>query len=312
MNANRRAACLTGLALGSLFGGLVAGALAPGAATSLVVAGFAGYLYFGGRAMSAGKVKVEVPREESQGPTPVPRPDLRWLGPLGTAAAIAFAGNAPPALAQQTIFNVPSADVLNPGKLYVETDELFRPTAPEFSSTTIRGVVGLFPRAEAGVNFGGLIAPGPAVPTATVAVKLQPVRIGDFAVTAGGYGLFYLRGSQDGGPAGMGYGFVSYRLPKLGTRIELGGWYASAGFVHPPHRVFGSSTGGALATFEQPLPWVKGLTVAADWWSGENAIGYVSPGLIYTFGHWTAYAAYSIKNGDTKGNAGLIELGYAF
>ena len=50
----------------------------------------------------------------------------------------------------------------------------------------------------------------------------------------------------------MGYGFVSYRVPRLQTRIEVGGWYASAGFVHPVDRSLGSSSGGALAAFEQP------------------------------------------------------------
>jgi hypothetical protein len=217
-----------------------------------------------------------------------------------------FLAVVPVASAQQTIFNVPSADVLDPGKVYVEVDELFRPTDPEFSSTTVRGVFGLFPCAEGGVNFGGLNAPGPLVPTATVAAKIQPVRAGGFALTAGGNGLFFLKGSEDGNAAGLGYGFASYRIPKLGTRIEFGGWYSSAGYALP------RSTGGALATFEQPIACVPGLSVAADWFSGENAIGYVSPGLIYTFGHWTAYAAYSIKNGDSQGNGGLIELGYAF
>jgi hypothetical protein len=207
---------------------------------------------------------------------------------------------------QQTIFNVPAADVLDPGKVYLEVDELFRPPEPRFSSTTVRGVVGVSPGMEAGINFGGLNAPGPAIPTATVAVKLQPVHAGDFTLTAGGYGLFFLKGSGDGHPAGLGYGFASYRIPTLGTRIELGGWYSSAGYARP------TSTGGALATFEQPLPWVDGLTLAADWWSGENSIGYASPGFIYTFGHWYAYAAYSIKNGDSGGNAGLVEVGYAF
>ena len=312
MNAKRNAVRLVALALGSLSGGLFAGSAAPGAATILVAAGFVGYLYFGGRAMAAWTVKAEAPTKEDRGPNPGPDPDRQRGIRLGAAAAIALALIAVPAIAQQTIFNVPSADVLDPGKVYLEVDELFRPSDPKVSSTTIRGVVGVFPRVEAGVNFGGFVSPGPIAPTATIAVKAQPVRAGDFALTAGGLGLFYLRGSGDGKPAGMGYGFGSYRLPKLGTRIGFGGWYASAGFVHPPHRVFGSSTGGALATFEQPLPWVKGLSLAADWWSGENAISYVSPGWIYTFGHWTAYAAYSIKNGDSKGNAGLIELGYAF
>jgi hypothetical protein len=65
-------------------------------------------------------------------------------------------------------------------------------------------------------------------------------------------------------------------------------------------------------TFEQPLPFVKGLTLAADWYSGVNSIGYFSPGFIYGFGPWTAYAAYTMKNGNSKGNGGLIELGYSF
>ena len=221
-------------------------------------------------------------------------------------AAVALSALALPLSAQQTIFNVPSADVLDPGKIYLEADELFRPTDQEFSSTTVRGVVGVVPGIEAGINFGGLNAPGPVVPTATLAVKIQPVRSGGFTLTAGGYGLFYLKGSEDGNPAGLGYGFASYRIPTLGTRIEFGGWYSSAGYAKP------RSTGGALATFEQPLPWVKGLSLAADWWSGVNSIGYVSAGLIDTFGHWTVYASYSIKNGDSKGDGGLIELGYAF
>jgi hypothetical protein len=306
MNAKRKTLSLifAGLALASLVLGALAGALVP-SARIFVIAGFVGYLLCGGKAMGLWPVRTrQTDRDRSASPRPSPTHRV--------AAILALALAAPAALsAQQTIFNVPSADVLDPGKVYLEVDELFRPTDPEFSSTTVRGVVGLFSRVEAGVNIGGLYAPGPSVPTATVVVKIQPVRADGFSLTAGGYGLFYFD-SNDGDPAGLGYGFASYRIPGLGTRIEFGGWYASAGFVHPPHRVFGSSTGGALATFEQPLPWVKGLTLAADWWSGENAIGYVSPGLIYTFGHWTAYAAYSIKNGDSKGNAGLIELGYAF
>ena len=221
------------------------------------------------------------------------------------AGALLAMASAAPMLAQQTIFNVPSADVLDRGKVYTEVDELFRPTDPKFSSTTVRGVMGVFPHVEAGVNIGGLLAPGPSIPTGTVAVKIQPVNTGGFTLTAGGYGLFYFD-SNDGDPAGLGYGFASYRIPGLGTRIEIGGWYSSAGYALP------RSTGGALATFEHPIPWVQGLSLAADWWSGENAIGYVSPGFIYTFGHWTAYAAYTIKNGDSQGNGGLIELGYAF
>lgn len=299
MTAKRKAAALAALAVSALSGGCTAAMVFDRYELPLVAAGFLGYVFLGSRAATLWGADEKV-FEHSRHAASSGKHSARLALGLGFLAAAA------PARAQQTIFNVPSADVLDPGKVYLEVDELFRPTEPEFSSTTVRGVFGAIPRMEVGVNFGGLNAPGPAIPTATVAVKIQPVRAGDFTLMAGGNGLFYLKGSEDGNPAGLGYGFASYRVPELGTRIELGGWYSSAGYAKP------TSTGGALATFEQPLPWVSGLTLAADWWSGENAIGYVSPGFIYAFGHWTAYAAYTIKNGDSKGNGGLLELGYLF
>lgn len=231
-----------------------------------------------------------------------PSPPRRWWPVLLIGAALGVAGTSD---AQQTIFNVPSADVLDPGKVYLEVDDLFRPTQPRFSSTTVRGVVGVVRNVEAGVNFGGFVSPGDLIPTATVALKVQPVRVGGFALTAGGFGLFFLRGARDGDPAGLGYSSVGYRL-QTGMRITLGGWYASGGYAKPDR------AGGALSTFEQSLPWVKGLTLAADWYSGNNSIGYLSPGFIYTTGHWTAYASWSFKNGDSRGNGGLLELGYLF
>jgi hypothetical protein len=310
MVTNGKAAGWCLLAVGCLIAGGVAAALFPSGLLLMVGAGFVGYVLCGRCAMAAWHADERVFEQRPRIQDHRKRPTT----PMAVAGAVLIAALGLPlhVSAQQTIFNVPSADVLDPGKVYVETDELFRPTDPSFSSTTVRGVVGVLRRVEAGVNFGGLTAPGPVVPTATVAVKAQPARVGDFAATAGGFGLFDVRGGGDGAPAGLGYGMVTYRVPTLQTRLSAGGWYASAGFVHPADRPGGSSSGGALASLEQPVPGVAGLTVAADWWSGENSIGYLSPGLVYAFGPWTAYAAYSIKNGDSSGNAGLVELGYAF
>ena len=310
MAANRKAVRWCLLSVLSLVAGCVAGAFFPSLLVAGVAAGFVAYVVCGRCAMAAWHANERVftarPRIEDhrrRPPTPRAVAVLFLLAALGLPLRLH---------AQQTIFNVPSADVLTPGKVYAEVDELFRPTDPKSSATTIRGVVGAFPGVEAGVNFGGLTSPGPVVPTATVAVKFQPLRIGDFSATAGGFGLFFLRGGRDGDPAGLGYGMVTYRVPTLQTRVSAGGWYASAGYVHPVDRALGSSSGGALASVEQPVPGAPGLTVAADWWSGESSIGYVSPGVVYAFGKWTAYAAYSIKNGNASGNAGLVELGYAF
>jgi hypothetical protein len=266
----------------------------------LVAASFVGYVGLTRRALSLWRIDEKV--FEHRKTSSLRKRDVATVA-AGAALFSALTGSA---LAQQTIFNVPSADVLDPGKVYAEVDELFRPTDPSFSFTTIRGVYGVVPGMEAGVNFGGFSSPGPTVPTATVAVKVQPVHAGGFTLTAGGYGLFYLRGSEDGNPAGMGYGFASYRIAGPETRIDVGGWYSSAGYAKP------TSTGGLLLSFEQPLTWVKGLTLAADWYSGVSSIGYFSPGFIYTTGPWTAYAAYTRKNGDSKGNGGLLELGYSF
>lgn len=302
MTTRRKAAAIAALALAALGAGCMAAVIVRRFDVGLVAASSIAYVALGRKAVILWHLDEAVFAQESRS-----RTGLRGGNAVRLLAAISFlSALAAPSSGQQTIFNVPSADVLDPGKVYLEVDELFRPTDPEFSSTTVRGVFGAIPRMEVGVNFGGLNSPGRVTPTATVAVKIRPVRTGDFSLTAGGYGLFFLKGSEDGNPAGLGYGFASYRIPKLGTRIELGGWYSSAGYAKP------KSTGGALATFEQPLPWVQGLTLAADWWSGENAIGYVSPGLIYSFEHWTAYAAYTMKNGDSKGNGGLVELGYLF
>jgi len=296
------------LSLLSLAAGCAAALVFPRALIAAVAAGFVGYVYWGRCAMAAWRLNDRVFEDRPR----IEEHRTRRTAPLAVATLILFTALALPMLGQQTIFNVPSADVLDCGKVYAETDELFRPTEPRFSSTTVRGVAGILPGIEGGVNFGGLVSPGPIVPTATLAVKIQPLRVGDFAVTAGGFGLFYLRGSRDGDPAGLGYGMLTYRVPTLRTRVSAGGWYASAGYVHPVDRPLGSSSGGALASLEQPIRAVDGLAVAADWWSGENSIGYLSAGLVYGVGQWTAYAAYSIKNGDSDGNAGLIELGYAF
>lgn len=299
MQDGRKAKLIIAMGWIVLVGGCAAALLLPALEVPLVAASFTGYVLLTRRALALWRIDEQVFEHRKARP--------RKSDPAKAAAAAAlFSALAAPALAQQTIFNVPSADVLDPGKVYGEVDELFRPTEPSLSSTTIRGVVGVVPGIEGGVNFGGFNSPGGIVPTATAAVKIQPLHVGGFSLTAGGYGLFYLRGSEDGNPAGMGYGFASYRIAGPETRIDVGGWYSSAGFAKP------TSTGGALVTFEQPLPWVKGLTLAADWYSGVNSIGYFSPGFIYGFGHWTAYAAYTMKNGDSKGNGGLIELGYSF
>lgn len=204
---------------------------------------------------------------------------------------------------QQTIFNVPSADVLDKGKVYVEEDTLWRPSDPDFAVFTARGVYGLGSGIEGGINVGGFVTPGRSTPTATLALKWQPVKAGNLALTVGAHGLFFLRGSQDGDPAGHFYAHASYSFPT-NTRVTAGGWVATNGYAAA------NDTRGGLFALEQKVN--DHLTLAADWFTGKNGIGYLSPGIVSAWGKWTIYAAYTLKNGDSKGNAALLELGFLF
>lgn len=229
---------------------------------------------------------------------PGARHGIRIASVLAAAILVPVAGRA-----QQTIFNVPSADVLDKGKLYLEEDTLWRPSDPNFAVFTIRGVYGFGSAIEGGVNVGGFVTPGRSTPTATVALKWQPIKSGGFALTTGAHGLFFLRGSEDGDPAGQFYAHVSYAFPT-NTRVTAGGWVATSGYAAADDRA------GGLFSLEQKIN--DHLTLAADWFTGHNGIGYLTPGIVSAWGKWTIYAAYTIKNGDSKGNAALIELGYSF
>ena len=217
---------------------------------------------------------------------------------VGLIAAVPVASHA-----QQTLFNVPSADILDKGKLYLEEDTLWRPGDPRFAVFTIRGVYGFGSNVEGGVNLGGFTTPGRSTPVAIAAVKWQPVKTGGFALTAGAHGLFFLRGAGDGDPAGYFYGHASYAFPS-NTRVAAGAWAATPGYGAA------GSTSGGLFSAEQKIN--DHLNIDADWFTGANGIGYFSPGVVSPWGRWTVYAAYSLKNGDSKGNALLLELGFNF
>ena len=79
---------------------------------------------------------------------------------------------------QQTIFNVPTTDVLDKGKVYVELDASLKPTdgtlVTKFSSFVPRVVVGAGSRVEIGLNITGNIQPGPDSTTLVPTIKWKP------------------------------------------------------------------------------------------------------------------------------------------
>lgn len=82
------------------------------------------------------------------------------------------------AVGQQTVFNVPSGDVLDRGKVYFETDITYNPVATA-GTFTPRLVVGMGHRIEVGVNVNGVGAPGTVQTTPTPTIEWKVYDDGD-------------------------------------------------------------------------------------------------------------------------------------
>lgn len=210
--------------------------------------------------------------------------------------------------AQQTVFNVPTTDVLDPGKVYFELDVSAKPNDPKFSSFVPRVVVGVGGRVEVGLNVTGNIQPGTDATTLAPAVKWKVYdgKKNGWAIAVGNNLFIPVRNkSYDLGT----YSYViAQRTFKTKTRVGFGGYFFSKDVVAAD-----ANRAGGQFTFEQPV--TSKFGVQADWFTGKHASGYFTPGGYYKFTKkMTGYAAYSIGNGGvTKGNHFLyFELGYNF
>jgi hypothetical protein len=224
---------------------------------------------------------------------------------------IAFMGIAGSVNAQQTIFNVPSTDVLDKSKVYVELDASLKPNDSSalnrFSSFVPRVVVGAGNNVEVGLNITGNIQPGPDSTTLVPAIKWKPYQGKDngWAFVVGDH-LFVPVRNRAYNAGNYVYAEVSKTL-KSGTRLTAGGYDFTRNVVSTANRA------GGQFGFEQPVN--KRLTIAADWFTGKHAAGYFTPGVVFKVGSKvTGYAGYSIgnQNASSGNHFFLLELGYNF
>lgn len=213
--------------------------------------------------------------------------------------------------AQQTIFNVPTSDVLDQGKVYVELDVAFkldnRNQFRRFSSFVPRMVMGTGGNVEVGLNVTGNIQPGEDSTTVVPTVKWKFYQNGkkDLTLFAGTNVYIPVR-NRSYNIGTYSYAAVSKTINK--TRLTAGGFVASK-------NVFATDAvrSGGQFGIEQTLN--GKLTFAADWITGRHASGYFTPGVIYKpHPKVTTYFSYSI--GNDKAAAGnhffLFEIGYNF
>jgi hypothetical protein len=312
--ANSRAALRhAGAGLFCLVAGMVLGGLYPDGLPSAlpVAAGFLALVAFVRRALVLWNVDAllfDRPSRASRRAARshgAARPGLSFSGRRHALRLVGLAGVAFLSSAvlsgQQTVFNAPTADVLDCGKLYLETDWLWRPIEPRFSSGEIRAVYGAGHNVEVGVNLGGFAPHGATAIVTVPNVKWQPHHSDSLSLTTGMLALFHVGGRGDHTPAVLAYTHAAMRFP-IGLRMTAGGWLSS------PHYAASGVEKGGLFALEQAI--VSNVTLAADWYTGSSGLGYASPGLIVTEGRWVLYAAYTFKNGDSRGSGLLLEMGF--
>jgi hypothetical protein len=209
-------------------------------------------------------------------------------------------------LAQETVFDVPSADVLDKGKVYGELDGTAQPSEAFFTYTP-RVVIGIGHQIEIGANFEGLSSPTVSQLSISPTFKwrLWSRDASGWSFFIGDNVFFPVRDRMYN--AGNYFYATLAKQWKHGTRISAGGYDFTRNVVAPANRA------GGQFTFEQQLS--PRLTLAAEWYTGNHAVGYVNPGIIYKVtSKVTLYGAYQIGNANvTKGNHQFLwEIGYNF
>jgi hypothetical protein len=198
--------------------------------------------------------------------------------------------NASLATGQQTVFNVPSADVMDKGRAYMEWDASVGDSAATVGVTP-RSVNGLGHGMEAGVNVASFNFPDSGSVTVVPTLKWK-----FYENVEHGWVLFageqvYVPVKKRTYTVGNSAYVEAAKSFKSGTRIGVGVYDFSAHVMDPANR------GGIQASIEQTL--TKRIGLATDWYSGNNSMGYVTPGLSCKIGtQLTAYAAYEIGNHD--------------
>jgi hypothetical protein len=209
------------------------------------------------------------------------------------------------ALAQQTVYNVPNGDVLDPGKVYVEADITYHPDGAS-GGFTPRIVIGVGHRIEAGLNMNGLVAPGPVQTTPTPTIKWK-------AYDGGDNGWAFLLGDDLFIPVqNRAYNAGNYVYAEFTKTWKASKTRATFGAYDCTRHVVarGNRAGGQFA-IEQPVN--DKLTLAADWYTGHHALGFVTPGVIVKLTpKLTWYGTYQFGNSAVRsGNHQfLMEIGW--
>lgn len=206
-------------------------------------------------------------------------------------------------LAQQTIFNVPSAEVTPKGRVFIEPEFQFRPWKPgRFMLNTDYIAVGVGHNTELDMTLFNVSSPpsnnivlGTGFKS-VIPIFSKKLTKSELKVIIGTEVLASLEGN---GAGNWSYAALSGRIPKINTRLTSG---VSAGTKD----IFGVDTVAFIGGIEQPI--TKRIGLQADWYSGtEHFAGFFIPGFSYTFPKDVIlYVGYQIPNSSRNGVSGFV------
>jgi hypothetical protein len=212
--------------------------------------------------------------------------------------------------AQTTIFNIPSADTQPRGSWGFEVDLVTKPVQYRdggYQTYGYRVSYGVRRRTELGANFY-LTYNGQSTAQAEFSVKQNVMRSEKYgvSVSAGAIATVPLRSRGADRTAIIIYANASKTIEPLNGMTVTGGVY----HVFRGSRDFGTRT-GAMAAVVQPIN--EKFSLVADWFTGNNRLGYASGGLNYNITKKQyLLTGYSFGNSGRGNNALAAYYGFTF
>jgi hypothetical protein len=221
-------------------------------------------------------------------------------------ALLLLAAGATEARAQQTLFNVPSANTAERGKTFVELTSSFRIWGDHYSTFTPHATVGV----GRGVELGGGVfeTNGRTFGDTTTLHLAGKWRFYNneetgTALTASSQLNVPLRGQPEKGSL-LTFAGLHQTIKPTGTRLSGGV------FNGTPRAVSTGNFVGGWASFEQPV--YQGLSVIGDWMSGNQRFGAFTPGVSCIKGDHYLRAGYQIYNNGNARNGVVLRYGFWF
>ena len=215
------------------------------------------------------------------------------------------------AKAQTTIFNIPTADTLSRGSWNLEGDFVAKPERYNeggYQTYGYRVAYGLDHKTEIGANFyytwNGVDSTGQA--ELSVKRNIYHNEKHGLSLSAGTVLFVPLKSMVGDRTSVMIYGNARKTVNSLNGMTATGGVYT----VFRGAKQFGTRT-GAMVGLVQPIN--KRVSFVADWFSGNNRLGYVSAGLNYNItSRQYLLTGYSFGNSGRGNNALAAYYGITF